>query len=211
LAVVVLYKAPDALLGTLSTAFLVDTVGLGLEAIGSVQNGLGLGATLVGAVGGAWALKRFGLWPCLLVFGLLQGATNLAYLLLVAGDADWIRLAIVIAIENLTGGAATTAFVALLLGLCHVRFSAAQYALFTALAAAPRHFGGPVTGIVAQHLGWVTFFGLTALAAIPGVAFVGLLRAEIHAIDVELGETEGGEDAGSMDSRHGQGEVGGEG
>ena len=48
-------------------------------------------------------------------------------------------------------------------------YAATQFALFTALAALPRTFANASTGMIVEQVGWVGFFLLCAILAIPGM------------------------------------------
>jgi len=94
-----------------------------------------------------------------------------------------------IGFENLSGGMGTAAFVALLMALCDHRFTAAQYALLSALAAFGRVYVGPAAGYATdpQYLGlsWATFFFTTFLVALPGLALLAWQRPVIESLDRE--------------------------
>jgi PAT family beta-lactamase induction signal transducer AmpG len=81
----------------------------------------------------------------------------------------------------------TTAFVALLMALCDHRFTAAQYALLSALAAFGRVYVGPLAGYATdpRHLGlsWPVFFFGSFLAAVPGLILLAWKRPAIEALD----------------------------
>src|SRR5690606_27821508 len=82
-------------------------------------------------------------------------------------------LATVVAIENLTAGMGTAAFVGFMAALTDRRFTATQYALLTSLTGVPRVLLAAPTGWFAQGLGWPGFFLLCALIAIPGLMLLG--------------------------------------
>jgi PAT family beta-lactamase induction signal transducer AmpG len=63
-------------------------------------------------------------------------------------------LLMVIALENLTGGMGTAAFVAFLMSLTSQRFTATQYALLSAFASVGRVWVGPLAGVLAESIGW---------------------------------------------------------
>ena len=67
-------------------------------------------------------------------------------------------LLLAIASENITSGMGTAAFVAFLMSLCNRRFSATQFALLSAFASVGRVWVGPFAGVLAQSIGWPTFF-----------------------------------------------------
>jgi PAT family beta-lactamase induction signal transducer AmpG len=78
-------------------------------------------------------------------------------------------LAVTIAVENVTTGMGTTAFIAYLSSLCNVAYTATQYALLTSLMAFSRTAMSAVAGWLADNVDWVTFFVITTLAAAPGL------------------------------------------
>ena len=79
-----------------------------------------------------------------------------------------------IAVENLSGGMGTAAFVAFLMSLCNQRFTATQFALLSAFASVGRVWVGPLAGVLAQSIGWPHVLHLSTLvgAAGAGVAVV---------------------------------------
>src|SRR4029450_7188190 len=91
---------------------------------------------------------------------------------------------VAVGFENFSGGMGTAAFVALLMALCDHRFTATQYALLSALASFGRVYVGPAAGYATDPrclgLGWATFFFLTFVVALPGLA---LLYCEPRAIE----------------------------
>ncbi|MCL4747624.1 MAG: MFS transporter [Burkholderiaceae bacterium] len=180
LAVIVLYKLGDAFAGTLSTAFLLRGVGFTQTEVGAVNKILGLSATIVGALaGGLWLAKR-PLWGALMAFGILQAVSNFGYWLLSVAPKSYVLMAGAIGLENLCGGMGTAAFVAFLMALTDQRFSAAQFALLSALAAVGRVYVGPAAGVMVDALGWPTFFVWTVVAAIPGLLLLWWLRGTIE-------------------------------
>jgi len=68
------------------------------------------------------------------------------------------------------------------MALTDVRFSAAQYALLSALAAIGRVYVGPTSGVLVENFGWPTFFTLTVIAALPGLVLLWWLRADVRAL-----------------------------
>ena len=183
LALIVLYKLGDAFAGSLSTAFLIRGAGFTATEVGAVNKVLGLVATLVGALAGGALLATLRLWRALLLFGVLQAVSNLGYWLLAVLPKSGALMAAAIGVENLCGGLGTAAFVAFLMALTDRRFTAAQYALLSALAAVGRVYVGPAAGVMVEAFGWPTFFLITVFAALPGLFLLARLRAEVDALD----------------------------
>lgn len=181
IALVILYKLGDAFAGSLTTAFLIRGAEFSPTDVGLVNKGFGLAATLIGALAGGLWLVRLGLFRALLLFGILQAVTNLGFLALSLAGHNYPLMVLAVGLENLAGGMGTAAFVALLMGLCEVRYSATQFALLSALASLGRVLLGPVAGGVVTWLDWPLFFILTFLAALPGLWWLYRMRPAIDA------------------------------
>ncbi len=184
LLTIILYKLGDAFAGSLSTAFLIRGAGFTPAEVGAVNKGMGLLATLVGGLAGGLLMARISLWTALLIFGVLQAATNLGFWWLAAFPPTLIDMTAVVLLENLAGGMGTAAFVALLMALCDVRFTATQFALLSALASIGRVVVGPVAGITATDWGWANFFLLSTVSALPGLVMLFAIKRHLERYQV---------------------------
>src|SRR5215469_12525738 len=153
LTLIVLYKIGDAVAASLQTAFLIGSVGFSISDVGYVK-GIGLAATLIGALAGGIAMARLG--------------------------KSYTALTTSIVVENLTGGMGTAAFVALIMSLCDHRYTATQFALLSSLEALGRVFSGRPSAELVAMVGWIQFFFLSFLVALPGVWLVWALRAGLQ-------------------------------
>ncbi len=183
LILIVLYKIGDAFAGTLTTAFLIRGAGFSPSDVGTINKGLGLLATILGAITGGALMTRLGLFRSLVFFGILQAISNLAFMALAMVGKSYPMMIFAVGLENICGGMGTAAFVSLLMALCNVRFSATQYALLSALASIGRVFVGPPSGYLVAYLGWSKFFFVTFLAAIPGLILLYFLKNQIISLD----------------------------
>ena len=187
LLVIVLYKLGDAFAGALTTAFLLRGAGFGLDDVAYVNKVMGLAATIVGAVAGGALMVRLGLYRALMAFGILQAVSNLTFMWLAYAGKSYAIMILAVGFENFSGGMGTAAFVALLMALCDHRFTATQYALLSALASVGRVYVGPAAGYATdpRYLGldWATFFFMTFVVALPGLALLHWKRTDIHALD----------------------------
>lgn len=168
---VTLYKYGDALLGIMATPFYLR-IGFSLAEVGAISKGWGFAVTMAGIAIGGWLVARHGILKSLLIGGFLQAGSNLVF----AWQA-WVgysvpALFVTIGVENLTGGIGTIAFVAYLSSLCDRAYTATQYALLSSLAAAARTALSAGGGWLADETGWLMFFLLTTLAAVPGLALL---------------------------------------
>jgi PAT family beta-lactamase induction signal transducer AmpG len=183
LGLVMIFKLGDAFAVKLFTPFLMD-IGFSKTEIGLVAKAVFTSSAIVGAVlGGIW-MVRLGLLSSMLVFGMMQAVSNLAYYVLAVTGKSYAVMIAAVAIENLTHAMGNVAMVALIMALCDVRFSAFQYALLSVLSQLPRYgLGGPA-GWVADHGGWPVYYVVSFLLGIPGLVTVWLLRDRIRALDV---------------------------
>ncbi|MBU6435073.1 MAG: MFS transporter [Nitrospirae bacterium] len=179
LALIILYKIGDAVAASLQTAFLIGGMGFSVSDVGYVK-GLGLGATLIGALVGGVAMAKLGMVRSLLLFGLLQAVSNLGFMWLAWMGKSYVALTTSILVENVTGGMGTAAFVALIMSLCDHRYTATQFALLSSLEALGRVFSGRPSADLVEMVGWAQFFFWSFLAALPGIWLVWALRAQLH-------------------------------
>jgi PAT family beta-lactamase induction signal transducer AmpG len=175
---VVLYKFGDALAGTVSSPFYV-AMGFSKIEIANVSKVFGVISTLVGVALGGVVTYRFGLTRGLMICGVLQMASNLMFAIQAMVGYDIAMLMATIAIENITGGMGSAAFVAFLSSLCNVSYTATQYALLSSLAATARTMLSSSGGWLAENLGWVPFFLLTVAAAVPGLLLLAWLMRRL--------------------------------
>lgn len=169
LSLIVLYKLGDAFAASLTTTFLIRGVGFSAGDVGLVNKSLGLLATIIGALYGGMLMQRLSLFRALMLFGILQALSNLAWWLLSVTPPHMWSMASAVFAENLCGGMGTAAFVALLMSLCNRSFSATQFALLSALSAVGRVYVGPAAGWLVELWGWPTFYAFSVAAALPGL------------------------------------------
>ena len=181
LGVIVFYKFGDAMVGRMSGVLYVD-LGFNKIEIANYSKSIGLFATLLGVGVGGWFCSRLGIVRAMFFGATLMMVTNLAFALLASVGRDFEVLAAVVFFDNLSGGMATTAFVAYLSSLCNVVFTATQYALLASLGNFARIQLGSVSGWFVDSVGgnWALFFVTVAGMSIPAIlllwAFVQRLQ-----------------------------------
>ncbi|MDP6882498.1 MAG: AmpG family muropeptide MFS transporter [Rhodospirillales bacterium] len=173
---IMLYKLGDAYLGVMANPFYVE-MGFSKNEIAAVSKVFGLGATITGGLIGGVIVYRYGIRASLLIAGVLMAASNLVFAAQAMVGHSVPMLMVTIAAENLTGGMGTTAFVAYLSSLCHMAYTATQYALLSSFMAFARDVLSASSGWLADHVSWVTFFVVTTFAALPGlILLVWMMR-----------------------------------
>lgn len=193
LAFTIFYRFSDAMVGKMAVPFLKTLFDDGT--IGTVRQGIGLIATIVGTLAGGAILSKIGVNRSLWVFGILQAVSNIGYYAIaIVGKNDLVLLA-AINVENFCSGLGTAGFLGFLMVLCNPNFSATQFALLSSLFAVGRDLlASPFSGESAQFIqnqmptwtainqipwlagsdgkGWALFFLFTLLLALPGMLFL---------------------------------------
>ncbi len=171
LAFVVLYKLADNLAQALLRPFLID-MGYNSDERGLALTTVGLIAMMAGVLIGGALTTAHGLGRSLWLFGFLQLFYNLGDVLLAKTPRSLGLMVGAMGFETLCQGLGTGAFSVLLLRLTQRRFSATQYALFSALFGVGRVFAGPLAGTLVDALGWTAFFLLTIPVGVPGLVLL---------------------------------------
>lgn len=162
------YKLGDSMATALATKFYLD-LGFTMTQIGAVAKTTGFWASIAGGIlGGVWMVQwgiNRGLW----IFGAVQAVSILGFAWLAQTGANTWLLAAVIGFEAFGVGLGTAAFVSYIARETDPRYTATQYALFTSLAAVPRTLVNASVGYIVADTGWLTFFLLCFMLAIPGM------------------------------------------
>jgi PAT family beta-lactamase induction signal transducer AmpG len=171
LGFILLYKLGDTMASAMTTPFYLE-LGYTKTEIAAIVKVFGFWATILGGTLGGIIILRVGLGRALWVFGVGQMVSTLGFVALAyIGHDNW-ALAVVIAVENFTGGLGTAAFVGFMGSLTNRRFTATQYALLSSLMGIPRVLLSAPTGWMALQLGWPGFYLLCTLIAIPGLLMI---------------------------------------
>jgi len=176
-AFILLYKFGDAVLTVMKIPFFLE-IGFTKTEIAEVVKLFGFNAIIAGGLLGGWLLAKVGIMRGLVVCGVLMGVSNLIFVVQAWAGHDLAMLAVTVAVENVTTGMGTTAFVAYLSSLCNVAYTATQYALLTSLMGLSRTVMSSGAGWLADQVSWVVFFVLTTIAAVPGlILLLWMIRA----------------------------------
>ncbi len=173
LALIASYRISDIVLGVIANVFYVD-MGFSKTEVANVTKVFGVAMTLLGAVVGGVLVNRFGVMRILFAGALLAAATNLLFAWLAAAGPSVTMLIGVVAMDNLSGGLASAAFVAYLSALTNVHYSATQYALFSSVMLLLPKFLGGFSGVIVDRVGYEQFFTLTAVMGVPVLVLVWL-------------------------------------
>ena len=193
----VAYKLGDNMATALATPFYLD-LGFSMTEIGLVAKHAALWPAIAGGLLGGLAMLRLGINRALWVFGAVQMISILGFVWLASVGAELWVLATVIAFEYLGVGLGTAAFTAFIARESSRAFAATQFALFTAFAALPRSIANASTGFIVESTGWVSFFLLCTVLAIPGM--VALIWVAPWRADGQTDQATGSAQPSSVDS-----------
>ena len=128
--------------------------------------------TIFGAALGGVLVLRYGLMKPLLLGAVLVASTNLLFVLLAHSEPNISLLAIVISADNLSGGIATSVFIAYLSSLTNSAYTATQYALFSSLMTLPAKLMGGFSGLIVDSYGYAMFFLYASSVGLPAIILV---------------------------------------
>nr|WP_242464546.1 MFS transporter [Halorhodospira abdelmalekii] len=173
------FRVSDIVMGVMANPFYLD-LGFTKEEIANIAAAFGLAMTLLGAALGGVLVSRFGIAPLLVATAVLAPVTNLTFSWLALLGPETYGLIAAIVADNLSGGMAIAVFIAYLSSLTNTAYTATQYALFSSLMTLPGQFFGGFTGMLAEHVGWVWFFIVSASAGLPAIVLALLLLRYAH-------------------------------
>ena len=170
LAFILVHKVGDTL-ANLTFRLLFDDLGFTNDEVAIYDVGIGFWAYLIGIFIGGVLYTRLGLKRSVMLALVLMAVSNLSFAGLAAvGHSNW-GMAAAIGFENIASGFGGVVVVAYFSALCDLRFTAAQYALISAAASiVGRFLTGTTAGASIEGLGYVNFYLLTTLLALPGIA-----------------------------------------
>ena len=166
---VLIHKIGDTL-ANLTLRLLFQDLGFTNDEVAFYDVGIGFVALLIGIFLGGILYARLGMKRSVLISLVLMAVSNLSFAALAAAGHTNIGMAAAVGFENFASGIGGVTVVAYLSALCNLRFTATQYALLSALASiAGRFLTGTTVGALIDAIGYVNFYVLTTVVALPGV------------------------------------------
>jgi len=174
LMLIAVYKMSDITMGVMANPFYLD-LGFSKKDIADISKVFGFFMTIAGAAMGGVLVVRYGIMRPLLLGAVMVAATNLLFAVLAVSDPNLLLLAGVISADNLSGGIATSVFIAYLSSLTSTAYTATQYALFSSLMTLPAQLLGGFSGVVVDSYGYTVFFIYASTVGLPAIVLVLLL------------------------------------
>ena len=172
---VLVHKIGDTL-ANLTFRLLFEDLGFTNDEIAFYDVSLGFFAFLIGIFVGGMVYSRLGMKKAVMLSLILMAVSNLSFAGLAAsGHNNW-AMAAAIGFENFSSGVGGVAVVAYLSALCNLRFTATQFALLSAAGSIlGRFLTGTTAGSLIEGMGYINFYLLTTVAALPGVVMFWLM------------------------------------
>jgi len=166
---VLIHKIGDTL-ANLTLRLLFQELGFTNDEVAFYDVGVGFVALLLGILVGGILYSRLGMKRSVMWSLVLMAVSNFSFAALAAAGHTNIGMAAAVGFENFASGIGGVTVVAYLSALCNLRFTATQYALLSALASiVGRVVTGTVAGRMIDGIGYVNYYLLTTLIALPGV------------------------------------------
>jgi PAT family beta-lactamase induction signal transducer AmpG len=172
---ILLHKIGDTL-GQLVLRLLLDDMGYTNDEIAIWDVGVGFWAYLIGIFVGGVLYAKIGMKRSVLISLILMGVSNATFAFLAMGAKSNPALAACIGFENFASGIGGVVVVAYFSALCNLQFTASQYALISAAASiVGRVLTGTTAGSIVESVGFINFYWLTTVAALPGIVLFWLM------------------------------------
>ena len=191
---ILIHKIGDTL-ANLTFRLLFDSLKFTNDEIAFYDVWIGFLAFMVGIFVGGILYTRLGMKRSVLVSLMLMAVSNLSFAGLAAIGHSNLGMASAIGFENFSSGIGGVTVIAYFSALTNARFTAAQYALISAAASiVGRAITGTTAGSLIEAMGYVNFYLLTTVIALPGV-FLFWWMSRSGLIDASIGETGGENEA----------------
>jgi PAT family beta-lactamase induction signal transducer AmpG len=180
IVIIVLFKAGDIMAQKMAKPFYVE-LGFSMLEIANVVQVFGTIAALIGGIIGGYLVKNAGIKTAMLYTAIANALSCFAYVALSTIGYNMHMLYVAVFMENITGGAMGTAFIAFLYSLCDKQYCATQYALLWAFYDCGGIVCRTLSGAIADTLGWTNFFLFIPLAFIPSILLLqSMVKREVH-------------------------------
>lgn len=178
LAFIFTYRLSDSYFGPMSNPF-YDDLGFTKEEIAFVTKIYSIIMTIIGGLLGGVIVLKLGMRKSLLIFGFTQCITTMLFSVQAYYGHNLPLFMVIVALDYLSSGLATTAFVAYISSLCNKLYTATQYALLSSVMSLSRDLFSATSGVVYEYAenifptyGWVVFFIISGLMSLPSIFII---------------------------------------
>jgi PAT family beta-lactamase induction signal transducer AmpG len=168
LSFLILYKLPDNLLNSMINIFILH-LNYNEYEIASIGKFLGVFGAIVGGFLASYLFSKISIIKSLYVFGIIHAFSLLFFLNLLYFKHNLIVYTFVIGFQSITGGMTMASYIAYITSLCHGKYRATQYSLFTSMMGLSKSFFPIISGYIVNYSGWSIFYIVIFLASIPAI------------------------------------------
>lgn len=179
---VLIYKLGDAMGQAMLNPMIVELGFTDTEFV-AINKLVGFWGLIVGVALAPPFMARLGMGRALFASGVLMMLSNLTFAILASQGHSTTWLTIAVATEQVTSGMGLAVFVTYLSGLSNLAYTATQFALLSSFASVGRTWLSTPAGYAADALGWVGFWIMTTLVAVPGMVLLWLLWKRGFVVD----------------------------
>ena len=176
IAIIMLFRAGDIMASKMAKLFYVD-LGFSTLEIANVVQVFGTIATFFGVFVCGYLIKKSEIKIVMFYSAFAHAISCFAFVILSITGHNIYMLCFTVFVENVTGGAMGTAFIAFLYSLCDKKYCATQYALLWAFY----DFGGSIcratSGALADAFGWTNYFLFLPVMFIPSMLILRSIMA----------------------------------
>ncbi len=180
---VLIFRAGDAFLMKMAPPFLMDAPEKGGLAISTAEMGILYGTVgvvflLAGGILGGYIIAKQGLKKWMWPTAILQNSAVVLYWLLAIYKPKIYWVYVVNSVEQFSWGLGVAAYTVFLMRTIRQEYSASHYAITTAFMAAGMMIPGLLSGYLQTWMGYQSYFLMSFLVAIPGLATIFFLPLE---------------------------------
>ncbi|MBU2831661.1 MFS transporter [Acidithiobacillus ferriphilus] len=168
LAFILLFRAGDAMMFAMVAPFL-NHLGYGLMTRGILTGTVGTVTGIGGALLGGFIISRRGLRSALFPLTFIQSLAIPAYAWLAWATPSVWWVGVTVAFEQLAAGLGTAVLMVFLMQRCQGNYQATHFAIGSALMSVAATVVGGFSGFLAARVGFVEFFLLAFVAALPSL------------------------------------------
>ncbi len=194
---VLVYRFGEGLLVRMADPFFMDPIengglNMSIPVLTMVKSLAGIPSTIIGGLGGAWIIKKYGLKKTFFWLALCMSVPNLGYWYLahfrdltefvLMGHTFNRDMFIAVCVESLGYGMGFSAFFYYLHALAGGKDKTSIFAISTALMGLGFYLPCALSGVLQEMFGYPTLFMLAFLTAVPGIILIFFLPLSVETI-----------------------------
>ena len=167
----ILYRIGDNYISTMINPFLLEK---GFDEVEiSFYNKLLSGiCSILGSILASRYAKNISITKGLFYTGILHLLSHFSLIIQSLYDKSIILMVISVLIENITGGACMTFYIAYIANLCNGKYRATQYSILSSFMGLSRSIFPITSGFIVVNYGWTMFFIICFVITIPGIFLI---------------------------------------